>query len=219
MEENTCHGETLIHYFLPHTCHGKRKCLHLEGKIGKPPFKNFTMSVSFKNCLLLVLTVFYFASASAQKIAHCNYDSLMKAMPEAKTADSLLQVFTYPISQQVSKMQKEIDSLNNKLNANIQVWSEAVLTQKQKEIGTKIKQQQIYQQESQLSITVRQQELKMQVQKKLLLAISLVAKQDGYAYILNSAADNNLVLYFGPSNNVSQKVKSKLDYMQPAWVH
>lgn len=177
------------------------------------------MTVSFKNCLLLVITVFYFSSAPAQKIAHCNYDSLMKGMPESKTADSLLQVFTYPISQQVSKMQKEIDSLNNKLNANMQVWSEAVLTQKQKEIGAKIKQQQIYQQESQLSITVRQQELTMQVRKKLMLAISLVAKQEGYAYILNSAADNNLVLYFDPSHNVSQKIKNRMDYMQPAWVH
>lgn len=140
-------------------------------------------------------------------------------MPEAKTADSLLQVFTYPISQQVSKMQKEIDSLNNKFNANMQVWSEAVLIQKQREIDGKIRQRQIYQQESQLSITVRQQELTMQVRKKLMLAISLVAKQDGYAYILNSAADNNLVLYFDPSYNVSQKIKSRMDYMQPAWVH
>jgi outer membrane protein len=177
------------------------------------------MSVSLKNCLLLVITIFYFSSAPAQKIAHCNYDSLMKAMPEAKVADSLLQVFTYPISQQVSKMQKEIDSLNKQLNANMQVWSEAVLTLKQKEIGTKIKQQQIFQQESQLSVTARQQELTMQVQKKLLLAISLVARENGYAYILNSAADNNLVLYFDPNNSVSKKVKSKLDYMQPAWVH
>lgn len=168
---------------------------------------------------MLLLTVFYFSSAPAQKIAHCNYDSLMKAMPEAKTADSLLQVFTYPISQQVSKMQQEIDSLNNKLNAGIQVWSETVLTQKQKEIGTKIKQLQIFQQESQLSITVRQQELTRQVQKKLMLAISLVARENGYAYILNSATGNNLVLYFDPNNSVSQKVKSKLDYMQPAWVH
>jgi outer membrane protein len=184
-----------------------------------PPFKHPAMPATFKNCLLLVITVLYFSSAPAQKVAHCNYDSLMKGMPESKTADSLLQVFTYPISQQVSKMQKEIDSLNNKFNANRQVWSEAVLIQKQKEIDGKIRQRQIFQQESQLNITVRQQELTMQVRKKLMLAISLVAKQEGYAYILNSAVDNNQVLYFDPSHNVSQKIKSRMDYMQPAWVH
>lgn len=177
------------------------------------------MSATLKKCLLIIITFFYFSFAQAQKIAHCNYDSLMKVMPETKIADSLLQAFIANIQAKDMQMQKEYDSLSNKLNANAQIWSKEVMTIKQNELEVKMKRIQAFQGDGQLDIAARREELLVPLRKKILLAISMVAKENGYAFILNSATDSNQVLYFDQSNNVSKKVKNKLDYMQPAWVH
>ena len=177
------------------------------------------MSATLKKHLLLVITVFYFSFAQSQKIAHCNYDSLLEVMPERKIADSLLQDFSAYLNGQYKKMQKKIDSLNNELNKNSQVWSSGVITQKQKEIQANIDQGQNFQIDARRRIDERREELIMQLRKKVVLAISLVAKENGYVFILNSALQSDQVLYFDQANNVTLKVKKKMDFMQPAWVH
>lgn len=177
------------------------------------------MSATLKNVLLLVITFFCFSFAHAQKIAHCNIDSLLNVMPERKIADSILQRYVAYVQERYKKMQNEYDTLSNKLTANAQVWSKEIITQKQKELQVKQNDMQAFQTDEQMNIASRREKLFMQLQKKILLAISMVAKENGYTLILNTAMDNKQVLYYDLSNNVTKKVKNKMDYMQPAWVH
>jgi outer membrane protein len=153
-----------------------------------------------------VMTLTIFGASAQQKVGYISTDELISVMPEAEKADSELKEYQASLSQQGQDMMTE---LNNK--DSLFVKDSAKLTPSMKEIkknelislyqrvqNWNQQAQEMYQQEAQKKIAP--------IKTKALETIRAVAKENGYAYIL----DNNAVIVGPPGDDVLPLVKKKL---------
>jgi len=168
-----------------------------------------------------------------QKFGHLNTDDIYDVMPEAKAAQATMDALGKTKNAEIESMIKEYqvklkaaqdkEAKGQKLQTEM---SEAnkVATMKELEVISKdLQQASIDLQDFQKRIddaktkasndlTAKQQELFPQVSKKVLTAISAVAKEKGLAYVFDISAQSgvNNVVYFDGGENVTDAVKTKL---------
>lgn len=153
-----------------------------------------------------VMTLSVFGASAQQKVGYISTDELISVMPEAEKADSELKEYQTSLAQQGQDMMTE---LNNK--DSLFVRDSAKLSPSMKEIkknelislyqrvqNWNQNAQEMYQQEAQKKIAP--------IKTKALETIRAVAKENGYAYIL----DNNAVIVGPPGDDVLPLVKKKL---------
>jgi outer membrane protein len=153
-----------------------------------------------------VMTLTIFGASAQQKIGYISTDELISVMPEAEKADSELKEYQTSLGQQGQDMMTE---LNNK--DSLFVRDSAKLSPSMKEIkknelislyqrvqNWNQQAQEMYQQEAQKKIAP--------IKTKALETIRAVAKESGYAYIL----DNNAVIVGPPGDDILPLVKKKL---------
>ena len=146
-------------------------------------------------------------NASAQtKIGYVSTDELIGVMPEAEKADADLKDYQASLSQQGQDMMKDLgikDSLfvkdSAKLSASMkEIKRNELITLYQRVQGWQTQAQEMYQQKAQEKIAP--------IRAKAMDAIRLVAKENGYSYIL----DINAVIVAPPGDDILPLVKRKL---------
>lgn len=162
-----------------------------------------------------VLFCSYGVVSAQQKIGHVDTEEIFQLMPEAKTAQQTLDAFIKTKSTEAQQMQGELqkkytaylDKQKNLSEANREVLGQEIQTL-QNEINEMDGRLQEYNQSAQQQINQKQQELYQPVFAKLTATIGTVAKEKGYAYILDVAQRS--VIYFDGGEDVNPAVKTKL---------
>jgi outer membrane protein len=153
---------------------------------------------------LMTLTIF--GASAQQKIGYISTDELISVMPEAEKADSELKEYQTSLAQQGQDMMTELnnkDSLFVKDSAKLspsmkEIKKNELISLYQRVQNWNQQAQEMYQQEAQKKITP--------IKTKALETIRAVAKESGYAYIL----DNNAVIVGPSGDDILPLVKKKL---------
>ncbi|MEH6306080.1 OmpH family outer membrane protein [Olivibacter sp. CPCC 100613] len=170
----------------------------------------------FKSVLVaagLFLTVG--AVRAQQKIGHVNSQEILLLMPEYKTANQALETFVgtkrTEIQQMDAERQKKITTFMDKQKTRSEANKEAVDKELQT-LSTEIQQMEgrmgEVQQKAEQEVGAKREEVFQPVFEKAEKAIQAVAKEKGYAYILDIAQQS--VLYFEGGDDISAAVKTKL---------
>ena len=154
-----------------------------------------------------VMVLGTFLNASAQnKIGYISLDELIGVMPEAEKADGELKEYQASLAQQGQDMMKELgdkDSLFVKDSAKLspsmkEIKRNELIALYQRVQGWNQQAQDMYQQKAQEKITP--------LKEKAMATIKEVAKENGYAYVL----DANTVMVGPPGDDLIGLVKKKL---------
>jgi outer membrane protein len=142
------------------------------------------------------------------KVAHINAQALIEAMPEAQAAQKTLQQYADELDKdgkglidEYQRKLREFDSTADKLSDNMKEI-------KGKEIQAAQKNIQDYQESAQQKIEAKRQEVLKPIYDKARKAIEDVAKEKGYAYVLDSSG--GFLLVSPPSDDLAPAVKTKL---------
>lgn len=145
-------------------------------------------------------------SASAQKIGYINTDELISVMPEAIKADGELKEFQAGLAQQYQDLSADLNAADSAFVVDSVKMNPTIKEIKRGELIKLYQRVQNYQQESQEMYQQKANEKIGPIREKALAAIKAVAKENGYAYILNE--DNLLVS--APEGDILTLVKAKL---------
>jgi len=155
------------------------------------------------------------AVSAQQKIGHVNSQEILLLMPEYKTAQAGLETFVNTkrteIQQMDAERQKKIKEFLDKQKTRSEANKETVDKELQ-DLNTQIQQMegrmQDVQQKAEQEVAAKREEVFQPVFEKAEQAIHAVAKEKGYAYVLDIAQQS--VLYFEGGDDISAAVKTKL---------
>ncbi len=153
-----------------------------------------------------VMALGVFNASAQNKIGYISTDELINDMPEAEKADKELREFQEFLGQQQQDRVKELslkDSLfvrdSSKLSASMkEIRRKELVELYQRVTNYQNEAQELYNQEAQKKIAP--------IRQKALDAIRAVAKESGYAYVL----DVNAIIVAPPGDDIIGLVKKKL---------
>lgn len=146
-------------------------------------------------------------SASAQsKIGYINTDELIGVMPEAAKADADLKDYQASLAQNGQDMMNELSMKDSLFVRDSAKLSPSMKEIKRNELVALYQKIQSYQQQGQEMYQAEAQKKIAPIKEKAFEAIRAVAKESGYAYIL----DSNSILVGPPGDDVLPLVKKKL---------
>jgi outer membrane protein len=159
-----------------------------------------------KLIVAVVMALGVYTASAQQKIGYVNTDELIGIMPEAEKADVELKDFQTALAQQGQDMMKELTAKDSVFVKDSAKLSPSMKEIKRKELielyqrvqGWQTQAQELYQQEAQKKIAP--------IRDKAMDAIRVVAKENGYSYIL----DINAIIVAPPGDDVLPLVKKKL---------
>ncbi len=160
--------------------------------------------------LILSLAILLSVSAAfaQQKIGYINSDELLVSMPEAKKADAEISAYAKTFQDQLSSMQKELETKYKAYEAGVKTMTDATKEVKEKELNDLQNRIQSTQQSAEEKIATKRQELLKPITEKADAAIQAVAKEKGYSYIFDANAGG--IIYALPTDNIIKDVKAKL---------
>ncbi|MEO6229978.1 MAG: OmpH family outer membrane protein [Ferruginibacter sp.] len=163
--------------------------------------------------LVLGISIFGLSGTTLaqNKIGYISTEELIGAMPEAEKANSELQEYQTALQQQYSSYLGELNELDSLFARDSAKMNKATKELKRTDMIALYQKIQGWQQTSQQKIGEKQQELLAPIQKKALDNIKLVAKENGYAYILEAGT----LLVAPPADDVLALVKKKLGIKDP----
>lgn len=148
------------------------------------------------------------ASFAQQKIGYINSQEIVGLMPEAKKASADVQAYKKTFEEQMTTMQKELETKFKAYQDQQKTMSDAMRTAKEKELQDLQSRIGSFEQTANEKIDDKLQELLAPINEKAQKAIEAVAKEKGYTYILDTSA--GAILYALPSDNILDAVKAKL---------
>ncbi len=159
-----------------------------------------------------VMALGFFTASAQQKIGYVNTEELMGSMPESEKASKDLEEYQRLLQEQKNELIKELNEQDS-----VFVKDSAKLSVVQKDFRRttlfKLYQElQAFDQKAQADLEKRQQQLLIPIRTKAMDAIKAVAKDAGYAYIL----DVNSIIVAPPGDDVIALVKKKLAIKDPA---
>lgn len=168
----------------------------------------------FKLSLVSAVITLSSLTASAQKIAHINLDSLISIMPETKTATQSVQDYAKQLETQVTAMQTELQSKYDAYQTGQNDMPALVKASKEKELNDLNQRIQDFQQQAQQDYQKKSAELSKPVYEKAKKAIDQVAKDNGYKYVLDTST--GIVIYNEPADDIFMLAVKKLGITLPA---
>ncbi len=170
----------------------------------------------FRSVALVAVVFLGAQQASAQqKIGHVNADEIFQMTAEFKTANEQLRTLNDTKTKELQGMYEEFQKKQNDANEKLRNRSEANKTTVDAELQTLGQDLQSMEQRiqevqrvAQEDLGKKQQELLTPIQTKVMNAINAVAKEKGYAYVLDTSNGN--VLYFQGGEDISADVKTRL---------
>lgn len=161
-------------------------------------------------CAMLVTV----SGLNAQKIAHLSVDTLLSTMPEFKTVQERSDAKRQEYSKTIIDIQNKMAALEEDVRTNYDKMSDLDRQMKQEEYASFQERLQKAQQIAEQGFQAYTSSLQKPIFDKVNKAIELVAKENGYKYVL-SKGDGTL-LYADPSDDITALVKKKMDSMPPA---
>jgi outer membrane protein len=168
----------------------------------------------FKIAVVGVALVISSFTASAQKVAHINLDSLITLMPESKVAQQAVQDYAKQLEQQITTMQTELQTKYEAFQKDAPNMAPIVKESKEKELNDLNQRITDFQQQAQADYQKKSADLSKPVYEKAKKAIDQVAKEAGYKYVLDTST--GLVLYSEPTEDIINPVMKKLGITAPA---
>src|ERR1700754_756237 len=152
------------------------------------------MKKLFKVALVAVGMLFAGNFANAQtKIGHINFNQLIDMMPETKTVTTQMQAYQKTFIDQLTTMNNEYTTKGQEFQKNSATMTDAIRTSKGQELQEIQKRMQDYQNNAQQQVDAKRQELGKPLIDKATAAVNAVAKEKGYAYVLDSSQVSLLV--------------------------
>jgi outer membrane protein len=169
-----------------------------------------------KSIAIVALTVGTITLAKAQKIAHISLDSLITTMAESKTAQEVAQKYLKDLENQVATMDTELQTKYADYMKNKETYSALVASTKETELQDLNKRIEDFKASAQQDYQRKYGELSKPIYDKAKKAIDLVAKENGYKYVLDTSSGN--VLYTEPADDILPLVKKKLETLPAAQI-
>jgi len=166
-----------------------------------------------KNLKLIVLMIAVAIStvSFAQKgikVGHINSNDLLTAMPERAKVKKQIEEHAKQLTATLDAMRKEYDTKVAAFQAKQDVMTDVIKKTKVQEITDLEKRITDFQKTAQADLQKKEQDLLQPIIDKAKKAITEVAKEGNYTYILDDSV--GVVLYSIPSDDIMAKVKKKL---------
>jgi len=152
------------------------------------------------------------------KIGWTNVDFILQSLPDFKDIQTKLTTERSQYEKLFNEKLAEGQKLMEDYQKNSATMSDVIRKDKEKVLQNKNQELQELQQNSQTALQTKEQELLMPVMDKIQNAITEVAKESGYTYVLNSDAGmgTTMVLLVAPDNdNITNLVLKKLGVTPP----
>ncbi len=162
-----------------------------------------------KVLLILAIAVTSFASNAQQKIGHINSVELLDLMPEMKKATAELQTLAKTYQDQLTTMQKDLETKAKALQAGEKTMTEAMKEVKYQELQSIQTNMQSINDKGEEKLAQKKEELYKPILDKANKAIQAVAKEKNYTYVLDVSA-GGAVVFAADSDNLMSAVKAKL---------
>jgi outer membrane protein len=163
---------------------------------------------------LLVLTFVLAGStlmAQTQKIGHVNLQELITAMPESDSAQAKLQKTAKEMDSNYQQMQVEFNKKYEEYNKNSKDYNDLVKSTKEAELQDLNKRMQEFQTSAQQKLQELNQKLLKPILDKANKAISDVARENKFTYVLDTPPNGGAVVYTGEGAiDLMPMVKKKL---------
>jgi len=143
------------------------------------------------------------------KLGHISSADLFQAMPEMKSADSVLQAYQKSLTDEYNSMVAEYKQKTDDYNNNSKTMTDAVKEVKEQEIQDLQGRIQTFQQSAQDKLTQKKQDIYTPILKKAQDAIKAVAKENGYTYVFDTAG--GAVLAFPDTDDLLPLVKKYMN--------
>jgi outer membrane protein len=167
--------------------------------------------------LLTLVSAAAFAQApqqagTTQKIGYADWEYIFSKMPESKQIDGQMKTHTSQLEAQLKAKYTEYETKLKAYQAGASTMIDAVRKDKEAELTQLQENIQKFQQDAQTSISKKQGDLMEPVFGKIGKAIEDVAKENGYAFIINPqlVGGGDVLLYSDEKYNVSDLVLKKL---------
>ncbi len=157
---------------------------------------------------LITVMIITGSNVKAQKIGYVDLQELMQLMPEYKKASTDLEAFGKTLRDELDKMSEEFQKKVADFQRLEPTMSAPIKEVKQKELQDMQSRIQDFQQSAQENVRKKEAELVKPIIEKAKNAISMVAKEGGFAYIFDSSVAG--FLYKPAGDDVLAAVKKKL---------
>jgi len=167
------------------------------------------MKKLFKVALVAIsiLTACNFAKAQS-KVGYINFQAVVTLMPEAKTIKSQLDIYSKQFTDALAGMNTEYQSKVKAYQAGLTTMNDATKTAKEAELQDLQKRMSDYNTTAQQQFDAKTNELSKPLIDKVHAAVTDVAKEKGYNYVLDSGQTQLLVSPAG--DDLMTAVKAKL---------
>ncbi|MCJ8210144.1 OmpH family outer membrane protein [Mucilaginibacter sp. RS28] len=155
-------------------------------------------------CMLLAGN---FAKAQS-KMGYINFNQLVEQMPEIKTVKTQLDAYQKQFMDQLQTMNTELQTKAQDYDAKRATMTDAIRTAKETELQDIQKRMQDYQNNASQQVQAKSNELSKPIIDKARTAISAVAKEKGYTYVLDTTQTDLIVA--PPADDLMAAVKLKL---------
>jgi outer membrane protein len=142
------------------------------------------------------------------KIAYVDLQTLIAGMPGIDSVKTKLQKYQQTLSDQMDAMRAEFENKYMDYQQNSAGMSDLIKQTKEKELTDLQVRIDGFQQKASQDLQTKQQELLQPIVEKAKKAISDVAKEGKYTYVLNAIED--VILYSEPADDIMPLVKKKL---------
>lgn len=162
--------------------------------------------------LFAVLISFAAYSQDTQKVGYADTEYILSQMPDAKKVEADLQTHGAQLEAQLKAKAAEFEKKLADYNQNREKMIEAVRADRESELQRLQQEFQRFQGDAETSFQKKQQELMGPLYTKVGDAITTVAKENGYAFIITLTAaggGGNVLLYKDPQFNISDLVLKK----------
>ena len=167
------------------------------------------MKKLLKVALVAICMVFAGNFAKAQtKVGYVAVDQIVDQMPETKAAITSITAYNKQFIDQLTTMNNELQSKGQAYQAQRATMTDAVRTAKESELNDLQKRFQDYQNTAQQSVEAKRNELGKPIIEKVRAVVAQVAKEKGYAYVINSSQTDLIVS--PPGDDLGVDVKAKL---------
>ncbi|MDB5007276.1 MAG: hypothetical protein JWP45_1669 [Mucilaginibacter sp.] len=156
-----------------------------------------------------ILMLGNFAKAQT-KVGYINFQALISQMPEAKTIKTQLDTYSKQFTDELAVMQNELQTKGKEFQAQSATMTDAIRSAKQTELQDLQNRLQSYNTTAQQKFEERSNELIKPLTDKARAALTAVAKEKGYTYVLDSSQVQLLVSPDGDDMMAAVKLKMGL---------
>jgi outer membrane protein len=162
----------------------------------------------FAIVVLIIGSSFATQAQNPVKIGYIDFNTLLAAMPGIDSVKIKLQNYQKTLTDQMDAMKAEFENKYLDYQSQSSSMSDLIRQTKEKELSDLQGRIDAFQQKASQDLQTRQQELVAPFIDKAKTAITDVAKENKYTYILNAIED--VVIYKDSADDVMTLVKKKL---------